>query len=626
MTSRMDTARAVLRNVFGFDGFRSGQEEIVSAVLDGEDVLAVMPTGSGKSLCYQLPALVRGGLTIVVSPLIALMRDQVNQLRAFAVEAASLNSANEPTENARVHCLLRDRRLRLLYVAPERLVRAETIAMLRDAYPRLLAIDEAHCVSQWGHDFRPEYLALGRVREQIGGIQTIALTATADVPTRADILDKLFPAMPRVFVRSFDRPNLRLAMQPKAATRGQVAGFLAAHREMSGIVYCASRKRCDALAASLREAGHRALPYHAGMQPAARDANQDVFLQEDGVVIAATTAFGMGIDKPDVRFVCHADLPQTIEAYYQEIGRAGRDGLPADTLTLYGVDDMRLRRMQIEQSDAREERKRIERGRFNALLALCEAPRCRRQTLLAYFGETSAPCGNCDLCVDGFEVCEGTIEAQKAMSAIIRTGQRFGTGYLVRLLTGEADAALRRRGHDALPTFGVGRDRSADEWRSIFRQLYAAGLISLEIVEHGCWRVTDAGRRVLRGEERISLRKHVFRKPALAREKRTVAAAGAVGPATADADLLAMLKALRLAIARADGRPAYVVFPDRTLLEIAALRPASLEQMREVYGVGQAKLEKYGPAFLEVVLRHRRASGPPQPQPRSDPGNSGTPA
>ena len=622
MTSRMETARAVLRSVFGFDGFRPGQEEIVSAVLDGEDVLAVMPTGSGKSLCYQLPTLVREGLTIVVSPLIALMRDQVNQLRAFGIEAASLNSANDAAENARVHRLLRDRRLRLLYVAPERLVRAATIAMLRDASVALLAIDEAHCVSQWGHDFRPEYLALGRVRKQIGGVQTIALTATADAPTRADILEKLFQTTPRTFIRSFDRPNLRLAMQPKAAMRRQISDFLAAHRGESGIVYCASRKRCETLAAALRDGGHRALPYHAGMEQAARSANQDAFLQEDGVVIVATIAFGLGIDKPDVRFVCHADLPQSIEAYYQEIGRAGRDGLAADTLTLYGVDDMRLRRMQIEESDSPEERKRIERARFNALVALCEAPRCRRQTLLAYFAETSATCGNCDLCLEGVDVFDGTIEAQKAMSAIMRTGQRFGTEHLVRLLTGEANEALRRWRHDALPTFGVGRDRSADEWRSIFRQLYAAGLISLEIVEHGCWRVTDAGRRVLRGEERISMRKHVFRKSALAREKRTVVAAGAVGPATADADLLAMLKALRLAIARANGQPAYVVFPDRTLLEMAALRPASLEQMREVYGLGQAKLEKYGPAFLEVVLRHRRASGPAQPQPQSDPGPS----
>jgi ATP-dependent DNA helicase RecQ len=613
MTSRMQAARAVLRSVFGFDGFRPGQAEIVDAVLDGEDVLAVMPTGSGKSLCYQLPTLVREGLTIVVSPLIALMRDQVNQLRAFGIEAASLNSANDAAENTRVHRLLRDCRLRLLYVAPERLVRAETIAILRDASPALLAIDEAHCVSQWGHDFRPEYLALGRVREQIGGVQTIALTATADAPTRADILEKLFQRPPRTFVRSFDRPNLRLTMQPKAAARRQIADFLAAHRGASGIVYCASRKRCEALAATLRDGGHRALPYHAGMEQSARCASQDTFLQEDGVVVVATVAFGMGIDKPDVRFVCHADLPQSIEAYYQEIGRAGRDGLPADTLTLYGLDDMRLRRMQIEESDSPEERKRIERARFNALVALCEAPRCRRQTLLAYFAETSAPCGNCDLCLEGVDAFDGTIEAQKAMSAILRTGQRFGTEHLVRLLTGEANDALRRWRHDALPTFGVGRDRSAHEWRSIFRQLYAAGLISLEIVEHGCWRLTDAGRRVLRGEERISLRRDILGKLAVAREKRAVLAVGAISPPAADAALLAALKALRFAIARENRQPAYVVFPDRTLLEMAALRPASLEQMRDVYGVGQAKLEKYGAAFLEVVLRYRRARGPAQP-------------
>jgi ATP-dependent DNA helicase RecQ len=340
-------ARAVLRQVFGFDGFRPGQEEVIGAVLGGEDVLAVMPTGSGKSLCYQLPALVCRGLTVVVSPLIALMRDQVGQLRALGVEAASLNSANDAEENVRVCRALRERRLRLLYAAPERLVRPETIGMLREAGATLLAIDEAHCVSQWGHDFRPEYLALGRVRDGLGQLQTLALTATADAPTRGDILQKLFRSQPRSFVRSFDRPNLRLAMQPKANAGRQIQAFAATHQGLSGIVYCASRKRTERLAALLCGAGHRALAYHAGLDPETRSRTQDTFLQEDGAVIVATVAFGMGIDKPDVRFVCHADLPQSIEAYYQEIGRAGRDGLPADTLTLYGLDDMRLRRSQI---------------------------------------------------------------------------------------------------------------------------------------------------------------------------------------------------------------------------------------------------------------------------------------
>ena len=594
-------AREVLQRVFGFEDFRPGQGEVIGAILDGADVLAVMPTGSGKSLCYQLPALVRGGLTVVVSPLIALMRDQVGQLRALGVAAASLNSANDAQENAQVRGSVRDGSLRLLYVAPERLLRDDMLALLRGASVRLLAIDEAHCVSQWGHDFRPEYLALGEARDRLGGVQTLALTATADAPTRADIEGKLFPAPPRSFVRSFDRPNLRLAMQPKAAARRQVLDFVAAHAGQSGIVYCASRRRTEQLAAALVAGGSRALPYHAGMEHRDREAAQDVFLQEDGVVIVATVAFGMGIDKPDVRFVCHADLPQSIEAYYQEIGRAGRDGLPANTLTLYGLDDMRLRRLQIEESEAPDERKRIERSRLNALVALCEAPRCRRQTLLAYFGEASPPCGRCDLCEVGVETFDATIEAQKAMSAILRTGERFGTEHLVRLLTGADDEALRRWRHDMLPTFGVGRDRSADDWRSIFRQIYAAGLISLEIAEHGCWRLTGAGRQVLRGAERIALRKDVLRRPARAagRADETPAAIAA-----ADAPLLAALKALRLEIARGQGQPAYVVFADRSLLEMAAHKPASPREMRAIHGVGEAKLERYGAAFLDVIRDH----------------------
>lgn len=601
----LEAARGVLRRVFGFETFRPGQEEVIGAVLAGTDVLAVMPTGSGKSLCYQLPTLVRSGLTVVVSPLIALMRDQIGQLRALGIAAASLNSANDAEENARVRNALRERSLRLLYVAPERLVRGEILSLLRGAGAALLAIDEAHCVSQWGHDFRPDYLALGDARDRLGGIQTLALTATADQPTRADIEGKLFRTPPRSFVRSFDRPNLRLAMQPKAAARRQVLDFVAAHTGHSGIVYCASRKRTEMLAAALTGAGRRAFAYHAGMEHRDRGKAQDIFLQEDETVIVATVAFGMGIDKPDVRFVCHADLPQSIEAYYQEIGRAGRDGLPANTLTLYGLDDMRLRRLQIEESEASDERKRIERSRLNALVALCEAPRCRRQTLLAYFGEASQPCGRCDLCEDGVETFDGTIDAQKAMSAVLRTGERFGTEHLVRLLTGADDNALRRWHHDALPTFGVGRDRSADDWRSIFRQIYAAGLISLEIAEHGCWRITEAGRQVLRGAERIALRKDVLRKTARTAGRQETAAVAPV--AAADAPLLAALKALRLEIAKAQGQPAYVVFADRSLLEMAARRPGSPQQMRAVHGVGEAKMERYGAAFLEVIRRHATA-------------------
>ncbi len=605
----LEQARATLKSVFGFADFRPGQAEIIGAVLAGRDVLAVMPTGSGKSLCYQLPAIMRSGLTVVVSPLIALMRDQVRQLTAFGVEAGSLNSANDPDENRRVHQALRAGRLKLLYIAPERLARPDTLALLAESGVCLLAIDEAHCVSQWGHDFRPEYLALGELRAALGRVPAIALTATADAPTRDDITRKLFPHEPESFIRSFDRPNLHLMMQPKDNASRQIAGFIAARRGMSGIVYCASRKRTEELAETLAGAGHRTLPYHAGMEQRLRDHNQDTFLREDGVVMVATVAFGMGIDKPDVRFVCHADLPANVEAYYQEIGRAGRDGLPAETFTLYGLDDMRLRRLQIEQGEAPEERKRIERQRFNALVALAESPRCRRQTLLAYFGEEGPPCGHCDLCQQGVAMVDGTIEAQKAMSAMIRTGERFGTEHLVNLLVGNATDAMLRYEHDRLPTFGVGKDRPAEAWRSIFRQIYAAGLIGLDIVGHGRWVLTDLGVQVLRGKARVELRRDAVEGNAGRRgQKKAQAARPMLAEAelsAADAALLAELKALRRQLATEQNQPAYVVFSDRTLLELATKRPDSLGRMAEIHGIGGAKLERYGSLFLDLLLRHQ---------------------
>jgi ATP-dependent DNA helicase RecQ len=605
----LPAARARLKSVFGFDAFRPGQAEIIEAVLAGENVLAVMPTGSGKSLCYQLPAILRPGLTVVVSPLIALMRDQVGQLKELGIEAASLNSSIDYDESRAIRRSLLDGRLKLLYVAPERLTRPDMIEMLDEVGVGLLAIDEAHCVSQWGHDFRPEYLRLGDIAQQIRCLQTMALTATADAPTRADIVEKLFRRTPKTFVRSFDRPNLHLAMQPKDSARKQIAAFLDTRRGQSGIVYCASRKKTEELATHLGLAGYRALPYHAGMAQADRDANQDVFMQEDGIVIVATVAFGMGIDKPDVRFVAHVDLPSNVEAYYQEIGRAGRDGLPADTLTLYGLDDMRLRRLQIEEGEAGEERKRIERQRFNALVALCESPRCRRQTLLAYFGETSdMRCERCDLCQGNVEVFDGTVEAQKAMSAILRTGERFGTEHLVSILTGNATEAVRRYGHDTLKTFGVGKDRDANSWRSILRQIYAGGLISLDIVEHGRWTLTERGRRVLRGEETIDLRTDVANRAIGKKAKRRAAEAAAVGDGGADGSLLAALKALRTTLAKAQRQPAFVIFPDKTLIELASIRPTAKEQLLGIHGIGEAKLKRYGSAFLDVILRHRLAN------------------
>ncbi|MDQ0467997.1 DNA helicase RecQ [Labrys wisconsinensis] len=592
----------ILEHVFGFSGYRPGQQAIVEAVLGGEDVLAVMPTGGGKSLCYQLPALAREGLTLVVSPLIALMRDQVAQLRRNGVEAGSLSSANDEEERSRVAEAVRAGRLKLLYASPERLALPATLDWLARSDVKLLAIDEAHCVSQWGHDFRPEYALLGDVRRQLGGVQTMALTATADVATREDIVRRLFQAPPRTFIHGFDRPNIRLAMQAKDNARRQILRFVERHRGQSGIVYCATRKDTEAFAQALSDSGFNALPYHAGLDAAARSRNQDAFLQEDGMVMAATVAFGMGIDKPDVRFVAHAALPKSIEAYYQEIGRAGRDGLPADTLTLYGLDDIRLRRLQIEEGEASEDQKRIERQRLNALIALAEAPRCRRQTLLSYFAEASEPCGRCDLCEGGVKVFDGTVEAQKILSAAVRTGERFGAEHLVAVLAGEETEAVLRAGHQGLKTFGVGKDRPKGEWRSLIRQVYALGLMQMDITSYGSFALTERGWAVLKGAERVELRADVLQPRESTRSRREAARQEAGLPA--DHALLAALKALRLEIAKAESVPAYVVFTDKSLIDMASLRPRDPYAMRLVHGVGDAKLARYGEAFLAVIAGH----------------------
>jgi ATP-dependent DNA helicase RecQ len=601
-------AQAVLGKTFGFSAFRPGQADIVAAILDGCDVLAVMPTGSGKSLCYQLPALLRDGLTIVVSPLIALMRNQVAQLRGCGVAAAALNSANDPAENRAVLEQIKRGELRIVYVAPERLVRPETVELFKRAAVALLAVDEAHCISQWGHDFRPEYAALGAVQAELGAVQTVAFTATADAATRTDILAKLFGREPVVFVHGFDRPNLRLAMQAKAGGRQQIANFVAARRGQNGIVYCSSRRKTEELAEFLRGLGVNALPYHAGMEPAARSRNQDAFLQEDGVVMVATVAFGMGIDKPDVRFVLHADMPANIESYYQEIGRAGRDGLPADTLTLYGMGDIRLRRMQIDESDAGDEQKRVDRQRLNALVSLCESPRCRRQTLLAYFGESPEPCGHCDFCCGGAEVIDGTVAAQKALSAIMRTGQRFGTEHLTNVLIGDCTEAIEKFGHDCLPTFGVGKEYGKQEWRSIFRQLHGAGVVALDITGYGTWSVTDAGRRVLKGADKVTLRKDTL-KPATRKNARVAANAAALAEGGAgDRTLFEALRKRRSELAKEQRVAAYVVFADKTLIDMARRKPASAAEMAAVHGVGENKLRQYGDIFLQVIRDHDVAS------------------
>jgi ATP-dependent DNA helicase RecQ len=595
--------KALLNDVWGFQDFRPGQRDIIDAILAGEDVLAIMPTGAGKSLCYQLPALASPGVTVVVSPLIALMRDQVTQLAALGIEAGALNSSIAMDEYRRVMDGLRRGTLKLLYVAPERLARPETVALLLESGVSTLAIDEAHCVSQWGHDFRPEYLEVGRIRAELGGVRTVAFTATADAATRDDIAKRLFTAPPRLFLGGFDRPNLRLAMRAKGDTKRRILDFVAAHEGESGVIYCSSRARTEELADALTAAGHRALPYHAGLEKTERDANQDAFLKEDGLVVVATIAFGMGIDKPDVRFVCHWDMPKNIESYYQEIGRAGRDGLPADTLTFYGLDDVKLHRQRIEDSPSSDEQKRVEVQKLNALLALCEAPRCRRQTLLAYFGEKTEPCGNCDLCLDGVDTYDATIDAQKAMSAMARTGQRFATEHVINILMGTETDAIRQWGHDRLPTFGVGKDRTRDMWRGILRQMYAAGLISMDIANHGRWLITEAGKDVLGGRETVALRSDVL-EPRGKRDRDRgdrPRAAPAISLAGGDQSLYDALRVKRQELAKEAGVPAYVVFADRTLVEMATRRPRSRDAMREIHGIGQTKMARYGDQFLKVI-------------------------
>ena len=585
----------LLKSVFGYDAFRPGQEEIISAISAGEDVLAIMPTGSGKSLCYQVPALARDGLTLVISPLVALMRDQVSALKQNGVAAGALTSASSEAERDEILSLLRSHTLKLLYMAPERLEYVQ--GLLSRANVKFIAVDEAHCVSQWGHDFRPDYLRIGELTESLGHPQVAAFTATADTETRKDIIARLFREPPRVFLHGFDRPNLYLSFMPKTGARSQVTDFVAAHPAQSGIVYCSSRKKTGSLAELLQQKGVDALPYHAGLPHETRLKNQDRFTREDGVVMVATVAFGMGVDKPDVRFVLHADLPASVESYYQEIGRAGRDGLPSNTLTLFGIDDIKLRRRQIEDGEAPAERKRIDHLRLNALLSIAEAPRCRRQTLLGYFGEQSEPCGNCDLCRNPPEMIEGTVPAQKALSAIARTGERYGLEHLITILIGEDSERVRELGHDSLPTFGVGSEFDRGQWRGVYRQIYAAGFASVDS-EFGGWRLTETGWQVLKGNRTFELRKDSL-KPQKQKRQRTRV------PDTdldaSDTALLKALKSVRRDLAAEANAPAYVIFADRTLIEMAELRPQNMAQMAEIHGVGARKLDAFGDIFLAAI-------------------------
>ena len=584
----------LLKTVFGHDHYRDGQSEIVNAIISGKDVLAIMPTGGGKSLCFQLPALTLKGIVLVVSPLIALMRDQVSALKALGVNAGALTSGNTNEETETVFNDLENGNLKLLYIAPERLANIGTQRMLSKLPISFIAVDEAHCVSQWGHDFRPDYLRIGELRKLLN-VPLAAFTATADPETQNEIKDRLFDINnPEVFLQGFDRPNIHMSFSVKASPRKQVLDFVERRKGQSGIIYCGSRAKCETIAQALRSSGHQALHYHAGMDAEDRRISERRFQLEDGLIVVATIAFGMGIDKPDIRYVIHADLPKSIEGYYQEIGRAGRDGEPAETMTLYGADDIRLRRSQIDEGLASNDRKKADHGRLNALLGLAEARRCRRRVLLRYFGDDIETCNNCDLCDAPPILFDGTKHVRMALSAILRTEERYGAGYLIDILRGKLTDKIKQNGHEQLPTFSIGEDYSKSEWQGVFRQMMGYDLIRPDIERFGAFRMTEMARPILRDEQKIELRKDTIIKEVRKTKVKSLVA-------EEDETLFSALKSKRRFLAEALNAPAYVVFADAVLMEMARSRPSSLDEFSKLSGVGAVKLERYGKAFLEVI-------------------------
>jgi len=616
----MDTTPLnLLRRTFGYREFRGRQAEIIDHVSAGGDALILMPTGAGKSLCYQIPALLRAGTGIVVSPLIALMQDQVETLRQNGVRAAFLNSTLAPQEALRIERELVAGALDLLYMAPERLVTARALDLFERARICLFAIDEAHCVSQWGHDFRPEYTQLDVLAERFPDIPRVALTATADESTRNDIRERLALQQARSFLSGFDRPNIRYRIGQYRDAKGELHRFLRReHCGDAGIVYCLSRRKVESVAAWLSGKGSRALPYHAGLPAEIRERHQARFLREDGTIMVATIAFGMGIDKPDVRFVAHLDLPKSLEAYYQETGRAGRDGLPADAWMAYGLQGVLTLRQMTEQSQADERHKAIERRKLEAMLGLCEITSCRREALLRYFGDSlPAPCGNCDNCLEPPETWDGTLAARQALSAVYRTGQRFGVNYLVAVLRGKDDERMRRFGHHRLKVFGLGRDLEELQWRSVFRQLVARGLLSVDMEGHGSLLLAETARPVLRGDQELHLRRDRIPERRHKRDERSET----LSPE--DVALWEALRAKRLNLAEEQGVPPYVVFHDAVLMQMVERRPQTPAQLALLDGVGERKLARYGRDFLEVLTsRSAVMYEPPRGSQRNDPGKT----
>ena len=601
---------ALLDQVFGYAEFRGAQRAIIDCVLEGGDALVLMPTGGGKSLCYQIPAIIRPGVGVVVSPLIALMQDQVDALRQLGVRAAYLNSSLMPAEAQAVEQAVLADELDLVYVAPERLLTERFLSILERSRVALFAIDEAHCVSQWGHDFRPEYIELSRLHERWPSIPRIALTATADAPTRSEIVTRLALADARQYVSSFDRPNIRYRVVEKRDPRRQLLDFInEGHSGSSGIVYCLSRKRVDETAQFLVDNGHRALAYHAGLAADMRRERQAKFLREEGVIMVATIAFGMGIDKPDVRFVAHLDLPKSLEAYYQETGRAGRDGLASEAWMAYGLSDMVMLRRFIDDSTAGEQIKRVEMAKLNAMLGYCETTECRRQVLLNYFGEQlPKPCGNCDTCLDPIETWDGTVAAQKAMSCIHRTGARFGVGYLVDVLRGSDNERIKRFRHDQVSTYGIGTELTANQWKSVYRQLVAAGLVQVDMEAHGALKLTEQARPVLRGERKLDLRRDPERKRGSGRRR----GADVQAPSNPEeAALWKRLRELRRELAQRQDLAPYMIFGDVTLGEMVRYRPTDEDELTRISGVGQVKLQRYGAEFLAALAEHEAEHGRP---------------